>query len=98
MPVAPPKLKSRVTLSKLIGRLRVILDWGGVPNATGYYVFQVNKAEITPLPLAPTTVNLTTMTIDNVTPGQGGTVCVVAVYDQFYKDESARSCELVLTR
>jgi hypothetical protein len=38
------------------------------------------------------------MTIDNVTPGQGGTVCVVAVYDQFYKDESARSCELVLTR
>ena len=95
MPVAPPKLKSRVTLSKLIGRLRVILDWGGVPNATGYYVFQVNKAEITPLPLAPTTVNVTTMTIDNVTPGQGGTVCVVAVYDQLYKDESARSCELV---
>jgi hypothetical protein len=33
-----------------------------------------------------------------VTPGQGGTVCVVAVYDQFYKDETARSCDAVWTR
>ncbi len=98
MPVAPPKLKSRIALSKLMGRLRVILDWGAVPNATGYYVFQVNRTDIPPLPLAPTTVNLTTMTIDNVTPGQGGTVCVVAVYDQYYKDETARSCELVWPR
>lgn len=98
MPVAPPKLKSRIALSKLMGRLRVILDWGAVPNATGYYVFQVNRTDIPPLPLAPTTVKLPTLTIDNVTPGQGGTVCVVAVYDQFYRDETARSCELVWPR
>jgi hypothetical protein len=98
MPVAPPKFKTRVTVSQLMGRLRVIVDWGAVANATGYYVFQVNRTGVTPLPLAPTTVKQTTMTIDNVTPGQGGTVCAVTVYDEFYRDDSARSCDLVLTR
>jgi hypothetical protein len=96
-PVAPPKFKTKVTVSQLMGRLRVILEWGSVANATGYYVFQVTRSGVTPLPLVPTTVKQTTMTIDNVVPGQGGTLCVVTVYDLFYKDESARSCDLVLT-
>jgi hypothetical protein len=96
-PVAPPKFKTKVMVSQLMGRLRVILEWGSVANATGYYVFQVTRSGVTPLPLAPTTVKQTTMTIDNVVPGQGGTLCVVTVYDLFYKDESARSCDLVLT-
>ena len=43
-------------------------------------------------------VRVDSMTIDNVTPGQGGTVCAVTVYDEFYRDDSARSCDLVLTR
>jgi hypothetical protein len=96
-PVAPPKLKSRVTLSQLMGRLRVTLDWGAVPNATGYYLFQITRPGVPPFPMMPTTVKQTSMTIDNVVPGQGGTLCVVTVYDMFYKDETARSCELVLT-
>ena len=96
-PIAPPKLKSRVTLSQLQARLRVTLDWGAVPNATGYYVFQIARLGAPPLPMIPTTVKQTSMVIDNVVPGQGGTLCVVTVYDMFYKDETARSCELVLT-
>jgi hypothetical protein len=96
-PIAPPKLKSRVTLSQLMGRLRVTLDWGAVANATGYYLFQITRPGAPPLPMTPTTVKQTSMVIDNVAPGQGGTVCVVTVYELFYKDETARSCELVLT-
>ncbi len=97
-PVAPPKLRSRVTVSQLMGRLRVTLDWGAVANASGYYVFQITRPGAPPLPMIPTTVQPPSMTIDNVVPGQGGTLCVVTVYDMFYKDETARSCELVLTR
>ena len=96
-PLAPPKLKSRVTLSQLQARLRVTLDWGAVPNASGYYVFQITRPGAPPFPMIPTTVKQTSMTIDNVVPGQGGTLCVVTVYEMFYKDETARSCELVLT-
>lgn len=96
-PIAPPKLKSRVSVSQLQARLRVTLDWGAVPNATGYYVFQIARPGAPPLPMIPTTVKQTSMVIDNVVPGQGGTLCVVTVYDMFYKDETARSCELVLT-
>jgi len=96
-PVAPPKLKSRVSLSQLQARLRVTLDWGAVPSASGYYVFQIARPGVSQFPMIPTTVKQTSMVIDNVTPGQGGTLCVVSVYELFYKDETARSCELVLT-
>jgi hypothetical protein len=98
MPVAPPRLKSREWVSPLMGRLRVILDWGAVANATGYQVFQITRPPIPPLPMLTTTVKQTSMVIDNVVPGQGGTVCVVTVYEELLKDDTVRSCDLVVTR
>lgn len=98
MPVAPPKLKSRVTVSQLMGRLRVTLDWGAVDRATGYHVFQIARPPAPPLPMQATTVSQTSFTIDNVAPGQGGTLCVVTVYEGILKDDTVRSCDLVLTR
>ena len=97
-PVAPPKLKSRITLSQLIGRLRVTLDWGAVNGATGYQVFQIARPPTPPLPMQTTTVGQTAFTIDNVVPGQGGTVCVVTLYEGILRDDTVRSCDLVLTR
>ncbi len=97
-PLAPPKLKSRVTLSQLIGRLRVSLDWGAVNGATGYQVFQVSRPPMPPLPMQTTTVSQTSFTIDNVAPGQGGTVCVVTLYEGILKDDTVRSCDLVATK
>ena len=96
-PVAPPKLKSRVTMWPALGRARVALDWGAVTTASGYYVFQIPRTGVTPLPGLPTTGKLPSLVIENVLPGQGITVCVVTVYELFYKDETARTCELVLT-
>jgi hypothetical protein len=97
-PVAPPKLKSRITLSQLIGRLRVTLDWGAVNGATGYQVFQIARPPTPPLPMQTTTVRQPSFVIDNVVPGQGGTLCVVTMYEEVLKDDTARSCDLVLTR
>ena len=97
-PVAPPKLKSRITLSQLIGRLRVTLDWGAVNGATGYQVFQIARPPTPPLPMQTTTVRQPSFVIDNVVPGQGGTLCVVTLYEEFLKDDTVRSCDLVLTR
>jgi hypothetical protein len=97
-PLAPPKLKSRVTLSQLIGRLRVSLDWGAVNGATGYQVFQISRPPMPPLPMQTTTVSQTSFTIDNVAPGQGGTVCVVTLYEGILKDDTVRSCDLVATK
>lgn len=97
-PVAPPKLKSRITLSQLIGRLRVTLDWGAVNGATGYQVFQIARPPTPPLPMQTTTVGQTSFTIDNVVPGQGGTVCVVTLYEGILRDDTVRSCDLVVTR
>ena len=45
-----------------------------------------------------TTVSQTSLIIDNVVPGQGGTVCVVTVYEGILKDDTVRSCDLVVTR
>jgi hypothetical protein len=97
-PEAPPKLKSRITLSKLIGRLRVTLDWGPVNGATGYQVFQITRPPTPPLPMQTTTTSQITFTIDNVAPGQGGTLCVVTLYDGILRDDTVRSCELVVTK
>jgi hypothetical protein len=44
-----------------------------------------------------TTVKQTSLVIDNVVPGQGGTVCVVTMYEGVLKDDTARSCDLVVT-
>ena len=97
-PVAPPKLKWRITLSQLIGRLRVTLDWGPVNGATGYQVFQIARPPTPPLPMQTTTVGQTSFTIDNVVPGQGGTVCVITLYDGILRDDTVRSCDLVVTK
>ena len=51
-----------------------------------------------PLPMQTTTVSQTSFTIDNVAPGQGGTVCVVTLYDGILKDDAVRSCDLVTTK
>jgi hypothetical protein len=48
--------------------------------------------------MLPTTVKQTSMVIDNVVPGQGGTVCVYTIYEGFLKDDTVRSCDLVVTR
>ena len=48
--------------------------------------------------MVATTVKQNSFAVDNVSPGQGGTVCVVTVYEIANKDESVRSCVLVLTR
>jgi hypothetical protein len=95
--VAPKNLKWRVAVSQIMGRLRVTLDWGPVANATGYHVFQITRPGTPQLPMLETTVKQTSMVIDNVVPGQGGTVCVVTVYEGFLKDDTVRSCDLVLT-
>ena len=97
-PLAPAKLKWRAGVSPIMGRLRVILDWDPVPSATGYYVLQVARPPTPPLPIQPGTVSRNTMTIDNIVPGQGGTVCVVTVYELALKDETVRTCDLVVTK
>jgi hypothetical protein len=97
-PVAPPKLKSRVTVSPLLGRLRVTLDWGSVNGATGYQVFQIARPPAPPVPMQTTSVSQTSFTIDNVVPGQGGTVCVVTLYEGILRDDTVRSCDLVATK
>ena len=51
-----------------------------------------------PLPMLTTAVRQPSLIIDNVVPGQGGTVCVVTVYEEFLKDDTVRSCDLVVTR
>jgi hypothetical protein len=96
-PLAPPKFKWRVAVSPIMGRLRVTVDWGQVANATGYHVFQIAKLGMPQLPMLETTVKQTSLVIDNVVPGQGGTVCVVTVYELFLKDDTVRSCDLVVT-
>ena len=95
-PAAPPKFKYRVAMSQLMGRLRVTFDWGSVPLATGYHIFQIPRPGLPPLPLAEQIIKQTSFTIDNVVPGQGGTVCVTSVYEAFLKDDTVRSCELVI--
>jgi hypothetical protein len=95
-PVAPPKFRYRVAMSQLMGRLRVTFDWGSVPLATGYHIFQIPRTGLTPLPLAEGIIKQTSLTIDNVVPGQGSTVCVTSVYEAFLKDDTVRSCELVI--
>lgn len=96
-PLAPPKLKYRVSVSPLMGRLRVILDWGKVNGATGYHVFQIPRLGQPPLPMLETTVQQISFVIDNVEPGQGGTVCVYTIYEAFLKDTTVRSCVWVVT-
>jgi hypothetical protein len=81
-----------------MGRLRVTFDWGSVPNATGYHVFQITRPPIPQLPMLATTVKQTSLVIDNVVPGQGGTVCVVTMYEGLLKDDTVRSCDLVVTK
>jgi hypothetical protein len=95
-PIAPPRFKWRVAVSQIMGRLRVTLDWGPVANATGYHVFQITRG-MPQLPMLETTVKQTSLVIDNVVPGQGGTVCVVTMYEGVLKDDTARSCDLVVT-
>jgi hypothetical protein len=94
--VAPKNLKYRVTVSQLMGRLRVTLDWGAVAGAWGYHVFQINRG-LPLLPMPETTVKQTFLVIDNVVPGQGSTVCVYTIYDGTLKDDTVRSCVLVVT-
>ena len=98
-PVAPPGLRSRVAVSPIMGRLRVALDWGAVNQATGYQIIQITRPPAPPLPMLPiTNVKQTSLVIDNVMPGQGGTVCVITLYEEFLKDDTVRSCDLILTR
>jgi len=96
-PVAPKNLKHRIAVSPIMGRLRVTVDWSPVANATGYHVFQITKLGLSPLPMLETTIKQSYLVIDNVVPGQGGTVCVVTMYEEFLKDDTVRSCDLVLT-
>lgn len=96
MPVAPPRFKYKVNVSQLLGRLRVTFDWGAVPLATGYHIFQVPRAGVPPLPLPDEIITQTSRTIDGVVPGQGSTVCVTSVYEGFLKDDTIRSCQLVI--
>jgi hypothetical protein len=95
--IAPPNLKYRVAVSRLMGRLRVTIDWGAVASATGYHVFQISRPGLPQLPLLETTVKQTSLVIDNVQPGQGSTVCVYTMYEGFLKDATVRSCVLVVT-
>ncbi len=95
-PAAPPRFKYRVAMSQLIARLRVTFDWGAVPLATGYHIFQIPRTGVPPLPLVDGTTTQTSLTIDNVVPGQGSTVCVTSVYEAFLKDDTVRSCQLVI--
>jgi hypothetical protein len=97
IPEAPPKLKWRAALSPIMGRLRVTLEWGSVPTAIAYHIVQVIRPGVPPLPMAETTVRQTFFTIDNVVPGQAGTVCVITVYDGMLKDDTVRSCDWVVT-
>ncbi len=96
MPAAPPRFKYRVSMSQLMGRLRVTFDWGSVPLATGYHIFQITRPPLPPLPLVEGTTKQTSLTIDNVVPGQGSTVCVTSVYEVALKDDTIRSCQLVI--
>jgi hypothetical protein len=95
-PLAPPRFKYRVAMSQLMGRLRVTFDWGSVPLATGYHIFQILRAGVPPLPLVEGIQKQTSLTIDNVVPGQGSTVCVTSVYELALKDDTVRSCQLII--
>lgn len=98
-PVAPPGLRSRLAVSSLMGRLRVLLNWLPVNQATGYQVILTTRPPAPPLPMPPVTnVKQTSLVIDNVVPGQGGTVCVITLYEELLKDDTVRSCTLILTR
>lgn len=98
-PVAPSGLTSRVALSPIMGRLRVLLNWMPVTQATGYQVILINRPPAPPLPMPPvTTVKQASWVIDNVVPGQGGTVCVITLYEELLKDDTVRSCTIILTR
>jgi hypothetical protein len=81
-----------------MGRLRLTFDWSPVALATGYQVFQIARPPTPPLPMQTTTTNQISFTIDNVLPGQGGTVCVVTLYEGILKDDTVRSCDWVATR
>lgn len=94
--VAPSKLRVRVGLSPIMGRSRVTLDWSSVAGATGYYVFQIPRVGLTPLPMKDGIVTQTSLTIDNVVAGQGSTVCVCTVYAGTLKDDAIRTCELAV--
>ncbi len=95
--LAPSNLKYRVALSPIMGRLRVTLDWGAVAGASGYHVFQISRG-LPLLPMPETTVKKTSLLIDNVVPGQGSTVCVYAMFELSLKDDTVRSCVLVVTQ
>jgi len=95
--VAPPNLKYRIALSPIMGRLRVTLNWGPVAGASGYHVFQISRG-LPLLPMPEATVKQTFLVIDNVVPGQGSTVCVYAMYELSLKDDTVRSCVLVVTQ
>jgi hypothetical protein len=97
-PVAPPNLRWRAAVSPLMGRLRLTFDWSPVALATGYQVFQIARPPTSPLPMPGTTVRQAQFIIDNVLPGQGGTVCVVTLYEELLKDDTVRSCVQVTTR
>lgn len=97
-PAIPPNLRYRVGMSKLMGRLRLTFDWGAVPNATGYHIFQVPIAGTSPLPFTEGIIKETTLTVDGVMPGQGSTFCVVAAYEGFLKDDTRRAFVLVNTK
>jgi hypothetical protein len=81
-----------------MGRLRLTFDWSPVALATGYQVFQIARPPTSPLPMPGTTVRQAQFIIDNVLPGQGGTVCVVTLYEELLKDDTVRSCVQVTTR
>jgi len=76
----------------------VTLDWGAVASATGYHVFQIPRLGQPQLPFTDTTVKKTSLVIDSVQPGQGGTVCVSTIYELNLKDDTARSCVWVVTQ
>ena len=74
-----------------------MLDWGTVAGATGYHVWQIPRLNQPPLPISEMTVKKTQLVIDNVVPGQGGTLCVITLYEGTLKDDTVRSCVWVAT-
>ena len=98
-PVAPPKLKSRVTVSQLMGRLRVTLDWGAVNERYGVPGLPDHQARQHPRcrckrrrsarPPSPSTTSF---------PARVARSASSRVYEGFLKDDTVRSCDLVATR
>ena len=80
-PVAPTNLTWQALPSQLQRKLKVTFTWDPAPSATGYYVVQIARPPTRPLPMVATTVKQNSFAVDNVSPGQGGTVCVVTVYE-----------------